>query len=219
MKLGRVLTLFKLEWQSEMRRPQAMGALLLYVFATCFVAFMAFKTGIQPPAWNALFWVIVLFAATYASSRAVGAESKGSRLYHYFIFHPLEYFFGKMCWNLLLMIQISAVTFLFLGLFIKNPVQDVPLFLLITFAGSACMAASLSLVNCIAARASGGFALSALLAFPVLIPVLTVSVKGSKNAMDGLDTSLVYPQLAVLLLLFVAINALSVLLFPFVWKD
>jgi hypothetical protein len=37
--------------------------------------------------------------------------------------------------------------------------------------------------------------------------------------MDGLDTSLVYPQLAVLLLLFVAINALSVLLFPFVWKD
>jgi len=208
-----------MEWNTEMRRKYALGGILLYVFSTCFIVYLIFKTGIQPPAWNALFWVIVLFAAVHASSRAVGNETAGSRLYYYFLFHPLEYYFGKLLWNLLLMISLSVITYFFFSLFVRNPVQNSLAFFLVLLAAGACMAAVLTLVNFIASRASGGFALTALLAFPVLVPVLTVTVKGAKNAMDGLDSSTLVSPLLVLVLLFVAINALAALLFPFLWKE
>jgi heme exporter protein B len=44
-------------------------------------------------------------------------------------------------------------------------------------------------------------------------------VKACKKAMDGLDTSLLYEDIGVLMMINIMIVALAYILFPFLWKE
>jgi heme exporter protein B len=57
------------------------------------------------------------------------------------------------------------------------------------------------------------------LSFPIIVPVLLVLVKACKKAMDGLDTSLLYEDIGVLMMINIMIVALAYILFPFLWKE
>jgi heme exporter protein B len=59
----------------------------------------------------------------------------------------------------------------------------------------------------------------AILSFPVIIPLLVVLIKLSKNAMDGLDRSVSYDEIGVLLAINVIVVTTSLLLFPYLWRD
>jgi heme exporter protein B len=59
----------------------------------------------------------------------------------------------------------------------------------------------------------------AILSFPVIIPLLVVLIKFSKNAMDGLDRSVSYDEIGVLLAINVIVVTTSLLLFPYLWRD
>jgi heme exporter protein B len=53
----------------------------------------------------------------------------------------------------------------------------------------------------------------------VIIPLLVVLIKLSKNAMDGLDRSVSYDEIGVLLAINVIVVTTSLLLFPYLWRD
>jgi heme exporter protein B len=59
----------------------------------------------------------------------------------------------------------------------------------------------------------------AILSFPVIIPLLIVLIKLSKNAMDGLDRTVSYNEIIVLLAINAVVISVSLLLFPFIWRD
>jgi len=59
----------------------------------------------------------------------------------------------------------------------------------------------------------------AVLSFPVIIPLLMVLIKFSKNAMDGLDRTVSYNEIGVLLAINLIVVTASVILFPFLWRD
>ncbi|MGZ6540000.1 MAG: heme exporter protein CcmB, partial [Bacteroidia bacterium] len=76
----------------------------------------------------------------------------------------------------------------------------------------------LTMVSAIASKASNNFTLMAILSFPILIPLLIVLIKLSKNAIDGLEHwDMNY--LLVLMFLNIIIIALSYLLFRYLWRD
>jgi len=59
----------------------------------------------------------------------------------------------------------------------------------------------------------------AILSFPVIIPIILLLIKMSKRAMDGLDRSLNYQDIGVLLAINIIVIATSLLLFPYLWRD
>ncbi len=59
----------------------------------------------------------------------------------------------------------------------------------------------------------------AILSFPVIIPVLVVLIKLTKNAIDGLDRSVSLDEIGLLLVINVLVMAVSLLLFPYLWRD
>jgi heme exporter protein B len=61
--------------------------------------------------------------------------------------------------------------------------------------------------------------LMAVLSFPVIIPLLMLLIKLSKNAMDGLDRSVSYDEIGVLVLINIIVVSVSLLLFPYLWRD
>jgi heme exporter protein B len=59
----------------------------------------------------------------------------------------------------------------------------------------------------------------AILSLPVIIPVILVLIRLSKNAMDGLQRNLSFGSIGVLVAINVIVIATSLLLFPYLWRD
>jgi heme exporter protein B len=117
------------------------------------------------------------------------------------------------------LICLALVGFWFYGLVLGNPVQNQGLFIVNIMLGSIGMATTLSLVSSIAARAQNNQTLVAILGLPLLIPVLLMSIKISKNALDGLPWSSSYNELAVIGSIDAIVCSLAIILFPYIWRS
>jgi heme exporter protein B len=202
------------EIKLEMRNKYALGGILLYVVSTVFVSYLSFKQIINPPTWNALFWIILLFASINGVAKSFISETRGRLLYLYTLVSPQAVILSKIIYNSLLLLVISVLCLLVYSLFIGNLIQDLPLFLLTLLLGSF----GLTMVSAIASKTSNNFTLMAILSFPIMMPLLMVLLKLSKNALDGLE-HWDFNYLLVLMFINVIIIALSYLLFRYLWRD
>ncbi len=214
-----VLHLIQKEIKTEWKQKYAFNGLLLYVVSTVFVCYLSFRQIVDLPTWNALFWIIQLFAGVNAISKSFLQEGRGRMLYYYTLTDAKSFILAKIIYNLMLMLILSAFNLIFYSLFIGNPVQNMPMFILAMFLGSAGFSAVLAMVSAIASKAGNNFALMSILSFPILIPMLMVTIRFSKNAMDGIAWS-VNQQFAIILVALISmVFALSYLLFPYLWRD
>lgn len=203
-----------LEWRSK----YAINGILLYVVSTVFVCFQAFKS-VDSLVWNALFWIILLFAAINAISRSFVQESSYRLLYYYTLVSPKAIILAKIIYNSLVMFLLSTIAFTVYALIFKNPIADTLLYFLAVLLGSLSFATVFTMVSGISAKAGNNSTIMAILSFPVIIPLLILLIKLSKNAMMGLERSLSYADIAVLLAINVITITISLLLFPYLWRD
>jgi heme exporter protein B len=59
----------------------------------------------------------------------------------------------------------------------------------------------------------------AVLSFPVVISILLLAIKVTKNCLDGLDRSVSWGELAMLAAINCLVAAVSYLLFPYIWRS
>ena len=215
-----LLALINKEFVLEFRQKSTLGAVLVYVAGTIFVSALCFKARLDKPTWNALFWVISLFTSVTISGKSFLKETGGQALYSYLYYNARQFILAKMLYNMIFMLGLSIITFLFYGFFISNEVQNLPFFLLVLTLASTGLAAVLSLMSAIAAKSSGSFAMMSILSFPVLMPLILVVIRLSKQAVDGIEWAGVsLDLLLVLAALNVLTLTLSFLLFPYLWRD
>ncbi len=214
------LSLIKKEFLLEFRQKSTIGGVLVYVIGTIFVSALCFKARLDKPTWNALFWVITLFTSVTISGKSFLKETGGQALFNFLHYSPQQFIISKVLYNMVFMLCLSFVTFFFYAFFIKNEVENLSLFFLVLVLASSGLAGVLSLMSAIASKASGNFAIMSILSFPVLMPLILVVIRLSKQAVDGLEWAGVGLDFIVIL---VALNvltlALSFLLFPYLWRD
>jgi heme exporter protein B len=75
------------------------------------------------------------------------------------------------------------------------------------------------MVSGIATKAGNNSVLMAVLSFPVIIPMLVLLIRVSKNAMDGLDRGLSSDEIITLLAINAIVLAVSYILFPYLWRS
>lgn len=219
MLFNEVKHLVRKEIMLELRMKYALNGILLYVVSTVFVCYLSFKSVIQPSTWNSLFWIIMLFASVNAVAKSFMQESRGRQIYMHTLASPQAIILSKIIYNVILMISLSLICFLFYSLFIGNLVQDIPMFILCLLLGSAGFSSVLTLMSAIASRTNGNLTLMAILSFPVQVPLLMTLIRVSKNAIDGLDPSVSYKFLIILFLINVVVATLSYILFPYLCRD
>ena len=118
------------------------------------------------------------------------------------------------------MMLLTLIALFFYSLvFPFNPETDLLMYLVATILGSLSFATIFTMVSAIAAKAGNGGMLMAILSFPIVIPVLIVLIKLSKNAIDGLDRSVSLDDIGLLIVINVLITTVSLLLFPYLWRD
>ncbi len=204
-----------LEWRSK----YALNGVLLYVVSTVFVCFMSFQV-IDKITWNALFWIIMLFASINAIAKSFLQESKGRQLYTYTLVSPVALIIAKTIYNSLLMMLLTVIALAFYSLvFEPNKDIDILMYLLAAVLGSFSFSTIFTMVSAIASKTGNGGMLMAILSFPIIIPVLIVLIKFAKNAMDGLDRGVSLDEIGLLAVINVMVMTVALLLFPYLWRD
>jgi len=203
-----------LEWRSK----YAINSILLYVISTVFVCYQAFQS-VDTLVWNALFWIILLFASINAISRSFVQESPYRQLYYYSIASPQAIIISKVIYNMLLMMFLSVIAYIIYSLIFDNPVGDPLLYFVTVLLGAMSFATVFTMVSGISSKTGSNSTLMAILSFPVIIPLLIVLIRLADNALKGLERSVSYKEIAVLLAINLITVTISLLLFPYLWRD
>jgi heme exporter protein B len=217
-----IFSLIKKEFLLELRRKSVISGIALYLFSIVFICYLTFslrQNFINEATWSALFWLAILFSAVNTVAKSFIGEKTGTFIYLYSVASPHAIIISKTVYNSLLCLLLSFVGYFLFSILMHDPVQN----RLVFFAGliltSIGFATSLSLISGIAAKARNSNVLMAVLSFPVIIAVLLMGIKITKNALDGLDSSASVDELLNLL----AINSISAtlayLLFPYIWRS
>lgn len=203
----------------EIRQKHALGGILLYVLSTVFVTYLAFEQVIEPETWNALFWVILLFASVNAVSKCFIQENQARNIYYYSIADPRAVILAKICYNILLTLVIGLLCagcyVVLYGSMIVHPV----LFLATLLSGCAGLAGMLTLSSGIASRAGGNFTMTAILSFPLSVPLIITLIRLGSFALSAEPADGALPYIIILPVLDIIIILLAYVLFPYTWKE
>jgi heme exporter protein B len=222
--LQQSLVLLQKELLVEWRLKYALGALLLYVLSTVFVIYfsLTYQSAIddlQSVMWSILFWLVILFASVNATARSFMQESQGKMLYYYTLISPQAFILGKILYNFVITLILATLSVGIFMLVIGNPIVNLALFFLSVVLGASCYSFLFTLVSAIASKAGNSSTLGVVLGFPLVIPLLIYIVKISREALREELTDFFIHNLAILGAFNVILIVLSLILFPYIWRD
>ncbi len=214
-----VRTLIRKELMLEWKQKYAFNGLLLYVFSMAVVIALAFRESLSPTGWNIMFWLMLLFAAINAVAKSFMAETQAQLRYLYTLARPAAIILAKFLYNAALLIVVALLTLLVFAFLGEQTFAHLGQYLGLVCLGAVALAANLSLVTAIAAKAEQQTTLLAVLSFPVIVPILILLIRLSDAALSGLAPSNQWGYLSFLLGLTVILVSISLVLFPFLWRD
>lgn len=210
------------EFTLELRRKSVISGLGLYMFSLIFICYLSFslrQASISEITWSALFWLTILFSVINTVAKSFIGEKKGLSIYYYSIARAEAIIVSKIIYNSILCFVLSVAGYLLFTLFIPSPVHDHALFGLTLILTSIGFSSSLSLISGISSKANNSNVLMAVLSFPVIVGILLMAIRLTKNVLDGLDRSASYDELLNLLAINCIVGALAYLLFPYIWRS
>jgi heme exporter protein B len=215
--MNKLLALIRKDLLLEIRQQYTFYGILLYVASTIFVLYLAMGQP-EEKVWNGLFWIIQLFVCVNAVAKSFLQETRGRMLYFYSIAGAKHFIIAKLVFNIVLMFVMSITSLFLFRLLLGDPLAYGFRFTGIAIFGGAGLSLVFTFLSAIAARAQQNAALMAILGFPLIIPQLLLLMRLSNAAFNVLQAN-VGDIVLLLAGLDILIIALSVILFPFLWKD
>lgn len=206
--------------KSEFRTRYAVNAILLFAVMTLVaVSFSVGGVGLDRTVQASLLWIIIYFSAMSGLSRAfVHEEDAKTAMALRLAAPPGAVFGGKLLFNYVLLSALELVIVpLFVGM-MNVHVSGWPLFLAILLMGSAGLAVSSTMVAAIVSRANARGALFAVLAFPLILPLLITAIRGTQVALAAAAFAAGTPELKLLVSYTGVEFVISLLIFRFVWE-
>lgn len=218
---GIKILLYK-EFVLELRRKSVISGIALYMLSLIFICYLTFSlrhNQINEATWSALFWLTILFSVVNTVAKSFIGEKKGISIYYYTIASPQVIIISKIIYNIILCFVLSLAGYILFHLFIDNPIQDQGLFLLTLVLTSIGFSGALTLISGIASRANNSNILMAVLSFPIVISILLMAIRITKNVLDGIDRTASHDELLNLVAINGILITLAILLFPYIWRS
>jgi len=212
---------FAKEWRVELRTRYALSTLALFAFTTLVVVSVSLgPLGVMKSQGSAvlpvLFWVILLFSVAAGLPRSfVQEEESQTAIALRLAATPSALFTGKLAYGLTVIFALEAlITPIYLAI-MNLAVRSPGLLALALGAGGYGLGAGSTLVAAIIAQARTKGTLFAVLAFPVLLPLLLLAIELTRNAIGGETAGVALSQL---LLYDASVTIAGLMLFPAVWN-
>lgn len=208
----------------EYRNKYALGGNLLYIASSVFVVYYALflqggKGDLSSAVWNVLFWLIILFGAANAVAKSFFQEGSARQLYLYTLVDPKAIIFSKLIYNQGLMLVLGALTLVLFVVMIGSPIQQLWIFLLTLFLAASSFSYIFTLISAIASKANNNATLMAVLGFPLMMPLIVFMTKLSEEAYRNFESPDLWKVAFMLLAFNIILVILSLVLFPYIWRD
>jgi heme exporter protein B len=216
--MNRIWTLVTTEARIELRERYALSGIVLYVLSSSFIVFSIWK---QLPAkeWGLTFWVIFLFCALMAVLKTFGKESEGRYFYYYTLYHPLELFMAKVVYNLFLLLFIFLVLWFVLYVMAGNHIIRIGWFLTTGFMACSGLSFLLTLITSIAIKTQQNASLTAVMALPLMIPLLINILRLTAYASGTTPDENPWNEMMLLSSIISLVVGMSLWLFPYLWRS
>jgi heme exporter protein B len=215
--LERIYYLILKDFKTEYREKYAISGLLLYVVVLVFTVFISF-IEMEARTWVTLLWLLILFFSINGAMHSSARESSVRHLYYYALADPIDVLGSKVLYNLIIIAVMTVLCYLGMSTISPSPVIKYKVFLPALILGLLGIACTLTLTSQLANVSGRSATLMAILSFPVLLPVLLQSIRLSMfSTIDGIGD---FPsgELALLAGVDMLIIALSLWLFPYLWR-
>ena len=223
--LSEILAILAKDIRSELRARVAVNSIFLFAVTTLFLVSYVigpYKVASpdKPYILSAWLWIILFFCAMSGMSRVFikEEEAKTSSALQ-LASRPAAVYIGKCLFNFLIMISVSVIiTPLYIILMefqIHRPFQ----FGLMVLCGLTGLAAGVTLIAAVVAKARMQGTLFPILSFPIIIPLLLVIIDGTSKAAVTAAGSSSMQSIAAVLSFTGAMFVISLLLFDRVWLD
>jgi heme exporter protein B len=219
--LRSALAIFQKDVLLEFRTRFSINALLLFILASVFLLSLAIgPVALSPEISSGLLWVVILFSAVIGLGRAfVSEEERGTVLLLQLNATPGAVYTGKLFFNLALSVTMHALAVVAFWLILDFRAGSPGALVLIVLLGAIGFAGATTLLSAIIARTVNRGPLLAILAFPILVPLLLSVIQGTNEALRGGSVVDVSPDLLVLIGYAGAVITVSALLFEYVWNE
>ncbi len=176
------------EWQSEMRSQSGLVTGVLFSVVTVYaISFATLSEKLHGTVVAGLLWVALLFSSSASLPRIfLAEEEQGTAELLRMVGRPHAVFWGKSLFNCLQSVVTGILLcVLYLGFTSKS--VTVPWLLAVCLiAGCLSLAGAVTLCGAIASQASNRAVLSAAIAVPLLLPLVSLGVSGVRVALgDG----------------------------------
>ncbi|MBL7864019.1 MAG: heme exporter protein CcmB [Cyclobacteriaceae bacterium] len=215
-------TLFLFQFRSEFRRKSIFLSLVLYLIALVFINYLSIgiqHRSLSPGIWSALFWMAMLSTLIHVVAKSFMGDKQGTMTYLYSLASPGQIILSRIFYNFFLCAGIAFTGYVFFAFWLNNPIEDTPLFILTLLLASFGFSSTLSILSAIASKTNNGNVIMAVLSFPILIGILLMSIKITKNCIDGLEWEASATPLMMLVGINLLASAFTYLLFPYIWRS
>jgi heme exporter protein B len=210
------------EIASELRTRYALNALVMFVVTTLSIIVFSLGTDRIPyEIYCGTLWVIIFFSSMSGLSRTfVTEEERGTSLLLQLIATSNSVLLGKLLYNFFLNLAISLITAIaYQIIFNEFIVKTQSIFWVTLLLGTMGLASASTILAAIVAKANSKGTLFPVLAFPILVPLLLTSIKGTVLSVEGASFYEAVQDFQVLISFTIVIITVSFVLFDFVWKD
>lgn len=213
-----VITLIKKEALIEWRTMHTLVSVLLYVACTVFALYMMIGHP-DNKLWNALFWVAQLFVIVNAVGKSFIQENSNRNRYYYTIVAPWQYILAKILYNIAFVSILALLSLFTFTLLLGNIIQDWIGYYSIALLGSGSLSVLFTFLSAIAAQAQQGAAMTAILGFPIAIPLILLISNVSVSSVTAVSIEGYWGIILMVFSLTILMLALALILFPFLWTE
>lgn len=210
------------EIRSEFRTRYALNALMMFVVTTLSIILFSFGGETVPSdVLCGLLWIVIFFSAMSGLSRSfVAEEERGTVMTLQLMAHSSAVYAGKLIYNCLLALSLN----LFIGLAYQIIVPDFTIrtqsiYWTAIVLGSLGLAIVTTILSALIMKANAKGTLFAVIAFPILLPILLSAIKATKAAADGAFFLESLQEFQIIAAFSIAFLAISVVLFEYVWNE
>jgi heme exporter protein B len=207
---------------AELRSRELLSAML--VFALLVILIFNFALDLEPATratvTSGVLWVTFVFAGTLGLNRSMAMEKDRGCL-DGLLLAPVDrsaIYFGKTLGNLVFMLIVEVIV-----LPVYSILYNVNLFnpglILVILLGSIGYVTVGTLLASMAVQTRTRDILLPILLFPVVIPVLIASVKGSSGFLQGFEMADIWPWLNLLIVYDVIFTAVAFMVFDYVVEE
>ena len=217
---SRIFKNLKKDFLIEFRNRSAVN--ISFAFAgitTLSVSLACGGAALTPQIHSVLFWIIIFFSGMSGLSHIfIREEEERTALFLSLHSEPETIYLAKLIFNIILFSCITAlVTPLYLFFMQIVPGYAV-YFILTAAAGSLAIAAITTILGAMVAKAESRGSLFTVISFPVMIPVLWISIQLTSDSIEGKATPEIRSLLFLLAFSGVIISA-SYMSFKFIWME